>query len=418
MRPSKVVTVEAAREHQNISGILGDFEIKYRPQPPDADISKIWAFGLQPGGFLSYYIGLDWIDDGKLALRVKPKVDSLDYQRMFAECLRSRASAPYLGAAYDVRIESPFISCPDDAFDITPLVVLHYLTILRDLLSKPLRKDYLAREENLKAKLKGKVMLSAHLVKNVFAQRPDRIMCRYQEFSTDCPENRLLHSAYRTGLGYLRSWNGKKAFVSARAMAYDDLESFFDGIGYFLGAAGRMPLRNHPLYREYGEALRLAKLILRIQGYRDLAATSREKLMPPYIIDMSKLFELYALSLLRGELGRSIQFQGSGRYGAVDFIDTERRIVIDAKYKKKYDEGYVIEDIRQVAGYARDVGILGKLGLRSGEKRDGIVNCLIVYPDTEAPDFSKQYYEQGAKDIKQFHRIRKLGIRLPLKDSA
>jgi len=376
------------------------------------------GLGLQPGGFLSYYIGLDWIDEGKLALRVKLKVSGLDYHQMFEECLRSRSVAPYLGSAYDVRIEHAFITSPDDAFDITPVVVVHYLAILRNLLSKPLRRDYLSREENLKAKLKGKVLLSAHLAKNVFAQRPDRIMCRYQEFSADCPENRLLHSAYRTGLGYLRSWNGKKAFVSAEAMVYEDLESAFDGIGYFSGVAGRMPLKHHPLYREYGEALRLAKLIVRIQGYRDLAASSREKLMPPYIIDMSKLFELYTLALLSKELGKAIRFQSYGRYGAVDFIDTERKIVIDAKYKKKYDEGYVIEDIRQVAGYARDVGILNKLGLRSGEERDGIVDCLIVYPDTEAPDFSKQYYEQGAKDINQFHRIRKLGIRLPIMDSA
>ncbi|NLJ09895.1 MAG: hypothetical protein GX438_06100 [Treponema sp.] len=410
--------MESAREQGTISEILRDSGITYRPQPEDGDITKIWAFGLKPGGFLSYYIGLDWLEEGKLALRVSPKVESLDYQRMFAECLRSPAAAPYLGSAYDIRIDTPFIACPDEAFDITPLIVLHYLTILRELLSKPLRKDYLSREENLKAKLKGKVMLSAHLAKNVFAQRPDRIMCRYQEFSTDCPENRLLHSAYRMGLGCLRSWYGKNALEPARAMIFDDLERSFDGIGYISGAAGRIRFKHNPLYREYGEALRLAKLIMRIQGYRDLAASSRERLVPPYIIDMSKLFELYVLALMRAELGRSIQFQSSGRYGAVDFIDTRRRIVIDAKYKTKYGEGYVIEDVRQVSGYARDVGILGKLGLKSEEERDRVVDCLIVYPNPEAPKFDKEYYEQGDKDIEQFHRIRKLGIRLPIKESV
>ncbi len=417
MRQYKSLRVESAQEQGNISGIMGGCGIALRPQPEDGDICAIWAFGLQPGGSLSYYIGLDWIDEEKLALRVKPKVQDLDYHRMFAECLSSPASASFLGSSYDVRIDKPFIPCPDDAFDITPLIVLHYLTVLRDLVSKPLRKDYLSREENLKAKLKGKVLLSSHLAKNVFAQRPDRIMCRYQEFSTDCPENRLLHSAYRTGIGYLRSWNGKKALNSVMAMAFEDLESSFYGIGYFSGALGRMLFKHNPLYREYGEALRLAALIMRIQGYRDLSTTSRGKLMPPYIIDMAKLFELYALSLLRRELGRSIQFQSSGRYGAVDFIDTERRIVVDAKYKTIYDEGYVIDDIRQVAGYARDEGILEKLGLRS-EERDTVVDCLILYPDLEAPSFSAQYYEQGTKKIKQFHRIKKLGIRLPIREIA
>ncbi len=415
MRHDKEVRVESAREQGNISEILSRNGITYRPQPEDGDIAKIWAFGLKPGGFLSYYIGLAWLEEGRLALRASPKVDSLDYQRMFAECLRSPAAAPYLGSAYDIRIDKPFIACPDEAFDITPLVVLHYLTVLRDLLSKPLRKDYLSREENLKAKLKGKVMLSAHLAKNVFAQRPDRIMCRYQEFSTDCPENRLLHSAYRMGLGCLRSWHGKNSLTPARAMIFDDLERSFDGIGYISNAVGRIRLKHNPLYREYGEALRLAKLIMRIQGYRDLAATSQERLVPPYIIDMSKLFELYVLALMRAELGRSIRFQSSGRYGAVDFIDTERRIVIDAKYKTKYGEDYVIEDIRQVSGYARDVGILNKLGLRSEEERDRVVDCLIIYPDPAAPDFDKRYYEKESMGIKEFYRIRKLGIRLPIR---
>lgn len=418
MRPDKAVVVKYAQEHEDISGILSDFAINSGLQRSDGDISKVWAFGLQPGGFLSYYIGLDWIEEGTLALRVKPKVEALDYHRMFAVCLSSRAAAPYLGAAYDVRIEKPFIAYPDDAFDVTPLVVVHYLTILRDLLHKPLRRDYLSREENLKAKLKGKVMLSAHLAKNIFAQRPDRIMCRYQEFSTDCLENRLLHSAYRTGLDYLRHWACKKAFTSIRVDTFEDLESSFAGIGYLQGEAGRIALRHNPLYREYGEALRLAKLIVRIQGYRDLASASRDKLMPPYIIDMAKLFELYSLSLLQGELGSAIKFQTSGKYGAVDFIDVDRRIVIDAKYKKQYDSKYEIEDIRQVSGYARDVGILGKLGLRPGEERDSVVDCLILYPDDDAPVFSKRHYEQGANKIEQFHRIRKLGIKLPILDAS
>ena len=413
----KAVRPLLCREHENISLQLGERSIRYRPQPPDGDISGVWAFGLGPDKELGHYIGLDWIEEGSLALHVLPKISELDFQAMFISCLSSRATVQYLGLAYDIRAESPFVPCMDEAFDITPMLVLHYLTLLRDLLSKPLRKDYIAREENLRAKLKGKVLLSSHLKKNVFGQRPDRIMCRYQEFSIDCPENRLLHSAYRLSLAQLRSWREARVGAVSRVAGFEELESLFNGIGYLQGRAELRPGKSNPLYREYAEALRLARLLIRIQGYRDSSARTRERLLPPYIIDMAKLFELFVFSKLRREVGSSIHFQSKGRYGAVDFIDTDERIVIDAKYKPRYSTEYAIEDIRQVSGYARDIGILSKLGI-APEERDRVVDCLIIYPDTESPALTREHYTKGRMSIRQFHRIRKLGVAVPLKNPS
>jgi len=405
------VLVVPCREHGKIQEELNKHPVSYRSQPSDDDITKVWAFGLRPGGDLSYYVGLDWVEEGALALSVAPKIEGLDFHTMFRTCLKSAESVRFLGEAYDVRTEKRFIPCPDEAFDILPLLVLHFMKLLKNLLSKPLRKDYLAREENLKAKLKGKVLLSSHLTKNVFGRRPDRVMCRYQEFSVDCPENRLLHSAYRTGLNYLRS---------LREPAPEDLESRFEGIGYLKSDTVSPPMKHNPLYREYGEALRLARLIMGVQGYRDNTAGGRERLLPPYVINMAKLFELYAFALLRSELGSAIRFQSEGRYGAVDFLDVERKIVIDAKYKLRYidDDKYLIEDIRQVAGYARDIGILVKLGKKNLNELNEVADCLILYPDIEASPFDRHHYEAGYQEISQFHRFRKLGIKVPVKGTG
>ncbi|MEI6386239.1 MAG: hypothetical protein WCQ50_06375 [Spirochaetota bacterium] len=417
MSPIKRPVLRFFSEHEKLDqDCLGRLKA-FRPQPLDGDIAKIWAFGLAPGGFLSYYVGLDWLEEGKVALQVGPKVEGLDFQAMFLACLESPAASRHLRTAYDVRASSRFIPCRDERLDITPLLVLHFLTLLQDLLRKPLKKGYVAREENLIAKLKGKILMGGHLRKNVFGMRPDRMMCRYQEFSVDCPENRLLHSAYCASLDMLRLWIPRMGLRVPGMPSYENLEPHFRNIGYLSGVAELREQRSNPLYREYGEALRLARLILRIQGYREGAGETKVRLVPPYVIDMPKLFELFVLARLRKEIGASIHFQGVGRYGAVDFLDVDRRLVIDAKYKPRYADEYVIEDVRQVAGYARDVGILGKLKL-AGEDRDHVVDCLIIFPEPGAPELTKAHYDSGTKGIAQFHRMRKLGIAVPVREAT
>ena len=79
---------------------------------------------------------------------------------------------------------------------------------------------------------------------------------------------------------------------------------------------------------------------------------------------MSKLFELYVLGLLKDKYGDKILFQAKGSYGNPDYllIDDMQPLIIDAKYRPTYQQdknlSYIIEDIRQISGYARDVGIL------------------------------------------------------------
>lgn len=44
------------------------------------------------------------------------------------------------------------------------------------------------REENLHTKIKGKILLSKHYSKNLVNGRSDRVMCAYEEYSTNIPE--------------------------------------------------------------------------------------------------------------------------------------------------------------------------------------------------------------------------------------
>ena len=61
-------------------------------------------------------------------------------------------------------------------------------------------------------------------------------------------------------------------------------------------------------------------------------------------------------------------------------MDNNEGMIIDTKYKHKYQqEQYQIEDIRQLSGYARDVKVLSRLGLKTEQQQDILIGCLIIY---------------------------------------
>ncbi|MDR0926657.1 MAG: McrC family protein [Ignavibacteria bacterium] len=132
---------------------------------------------------------------------------------------------------------------------------------------------------------------------------------------------------------------------------------------------------------------------------------------------MSKLFELYVYSL-RETYGTTILYQLSdegkrqthGKYGDVDFLKTDEKLIIDTKYKPKYNEEYKIEDIRQLSGYASDKGVLKKLGINDDER---VVDCVIIYPDNNSnTNFDGRNLKET--EIKQFTKFYKCGIKLPI----
>lgn len=139
---------------------------------------------------------------------------------------------------------------------------------------------------------------------------------------------------------------------------------------------------------------------------------------------MSKLFELYVLALLKDEYKNDIIFQfGNNQetfYGKPDFILKKKgaEIIIDTKYKMQYQANvisfneYLIKDIRQLSGYARDNRIMYFL---KGVAQE-IIECLIIYPDVKylSKKENPKLNLQEKKEIIQFNNFYKLAIRLPI----
>jgi 5-methylcytosine-specific restriction enzyme subunit McrC len=397
-----------------------DYRIKHEPQPENGDIAQVWAFGLDPNNRFSYYIGIDWLDiEKKIALYVKPKIENMDYLTMFKTVVESPITRHYAHDIYDIRVDRPFIRKNNKEWTrIFPIVIYHYLYLLSELVKKPLIKSYINKRENLNSKIKGKILLSDHIKKNVSNSRYDRIMCSYNEFSIDCPANRLLKSAYIICKQYLNNYvRGKSPLIR-----FEFIENYFDQVGVLNTLFELSRIKINSLYFEYKEAIRIAKIIFKYNSIREHESDVGNNLaIPPYIVDMSKLFELFVFNAFaKNNPGIIYQFSGHREYP--DFLDKRSQIVIDAKYKIKYGNlnGYKIEDIRQISGYARDKKVLKELLGNNTDNWNTVPKCLIVYPDMKGNEEIEADYYKHIEDnpIENFYKFYTLGIKCPTLEGA
>ena len=96
--------------------------------------------------------------------------------------------------------------------------------------------------------------------------------------------------------------------------------------------------KRNKLYREYEEAVKLAKMILRRYDNSIDRASAEEHALPAFWIDMSLLYEHYVLGALRKAYGPKILYQANVTTGKPDFlyVDEARPLILDTKYKPRY----------------------------------------------------------------------------------
>lgn len=351
----------------------------------------------------SYFIGATWLS-GDTAVVVVPKIENTDFIKLFKSALavENKTASEYFAKCYGVDTNAPFIETSALLDTLSPLLILHYIHLLKKLLKKGLRKDYITRQENLKTKVKGRVLLSKNLQKNIWQKRDDRVFCAYSEYCADSLENRLLKKALK-----LAKQNLNKAKLLECSTQINQLLARFEGIGDEIELKEIKHFHSHKIYKEYNDALRVAKMILR-RFENVLNENSRdENKIPPFWIDMSRLYELYVYSKLAKSTSSKIEFQKSGYYGKqiADFVIDN--MILDAKYKQSYKgSGSNIDDIRELSGNARDETLLSNA---STEPR-----CVIIYPgDTNELSDKTPLCEQGEK-ILGYRNFYKISVPLPL----
>ncbi len=123
---------------------------------------------------------------------------------------------------------------------------------------------------------------------------------------------------------------------------------------------------------------------------------------------MSLLYEHYVLGALRKAYGPKVLYQAKAATGYPDFLfkDTSQPMILDTKYKPRYAEAGKprTDDMRQIAGYARDRTVLRRLGVVEKEAQDAsIIPCVIIYPGIEGEQ-SREGPIDGSKTPKELAR--------------
>ncbi len=297
---------------------------------------------------------------------------------------------------------------------------------MQAIVKKGLKKSYYKIEQNLDGRVKGKILIGNTVKQNHFKNKMSKAWCTYEEFGVNNFENRLLKKALVFVDRYLPTLNfGTSQSYSTDLFNY--INPAFHNVSAEVSIDDVKHYKENSFYREYKEALTTAKLILRRFGYNiDNIQMNGLTKSPPFWIDMSKLFELYVLGILKDQYYSEILYgkkEAKANYGLPDYLLKKQgeQMIIDAKYKLLYnseafleDENknirskYDIENIRQIAGYARDKQVLSIIG----KNENDVVKCLIIYPK-ERLGIIEDLQLNNITPITQFSHFYKLGISLP-----
>ena len=363
--------------------------------------SKRWCY-------LSYFrIGAEWIDRDKfLVVTPKSKMEEVDWAEMFRRCFETEEGcSDGFGQIYDIDLEAPPISDPTLQSVLTPLLVVHFLSAVKRVVRKGLKTGDISREENL-AKVRGRIMLARNLRRNIISGHAHRALCRFSEMSVDIPENRLIKRALLFSERMCRKMaeQGQRGGSVLQSDARRFL-SVFSEVGEFVISSEVFNVKRNKLFRAYDDAIRLAKMILRRYENSIDRVDADVHDVPPFWVDMSLLYEHYVLGKLRAAYGHKILYQAKVSTGYPDFLfkDISQPMILDTKYKPQYDDlgKPSTDDIRQLAGYARDRSVLRRLGMTERAVQDtSVVPCVIVYPRTEERLFGASSID-GAKTPKE-----------------
>lgn len=372
----------------------------------------------------SYYVGADWLDKrNQRAIIVKPKIDNIDCSTMFMRCFECDEVNDDLDDLFYIRSEDSSIALPFSDFQIEPLLIVYFINLLASISKTGLRKDYVAREETLHCKIKGKILLNKYITHGIATNRKDNLDCRYSEYDVDCLDNRVLKAALLFCSEIIQ--RNKTALGSLHCTELNNLLKIilpaFEKVSPNITMQDLQRVRINPLFKYYKAAIPIAKLIIKRQGYCVNRSTDgKAQLFPPFIIDMPKLFERYVYVLLKARYGNLIGFQIHDTYRAnfMDFAKYDEHMVIDTKYKPIWDTNQIDHDnVRQLSGYARNIELREQLRLK--DKTCVICPCLIIYPSKNGISNLRElkdilWDDEKLIDIPRYLKFKKLPIKLPI----
>ncbi len=369
----------------------------------------------------SYFVGVDWIVENELPIYVKPKLDDdtseVNYVKMLFDILKEPENYNHLDQLCEINFEKPSIAIEQKHDLLTPLLLIQYINILKKIVQKGLKKSYYTVTKNMNAKVKGTILINETIKKNHFNNKMLFNYCQYTEFGINSVENKILKKALAFSIAAMQNIRGID--ISSLSGLVNYIQPAFVNVDNEVNIEELKSIKPNKLYKEYEQALKFARHILKRYGYNISSANSTVINTPPFWIDMSKLFELYVFSKLKERFTKhkEVTYHKTFNYLEPDFIvktnDGVTKMVVDAKYKPQYQDGKInIEDIRQISGYARLKKVYDFLNFEDYK----IIDCLVIYSNQNAnrKDFKGENFK--LEEEKEYNRFFKIGIELPIKE--
>lgn len=366
-----------------------------------------------------YYIGYRWLNEqDEQYIHIAPKIynnHQVDYLKMFLECLKDPIVNKRLDNTYKIFFNEKWIEVDSLQDEITPLLILQFLQAVKNIAQKGLKKGYVKVTENLTSKIKGKILVNQTIKQNHFRNRVDKTVCNYQIFTIDCLENQILKTALLQCSKNLYSFSNNDDIV--KLMKYN-ISAFELVNSKEVFDSDFAKIKHSPFYKEYKEALRLAKMIFKRFGFTlNSSAKSKKTKIAPFYINMPELFERYVEVKLRKCYKDSLVPSyglGDGYKTSIgelrpDFIVKNKNLIIDAKYKYWFEEEKNLrfkDDFQQLSLYGRVKRIKKDTATPENEEP----KILFIYPKIGGETECEKYNE-----VNDFTHVYKLGIQIPLK---
>ncbi|GGO77659.1 mcrBC 5-methylcytosine restriction system component family protein [Marinobacterium nitratireducens] len=327
---------------------------------------------------LTGFVGVIRVPDG-FQIEVLPKVGKAigggveDARTLLIDMLRC------LGGFRHIQTDSAKLKATH--MPLLEVFIAEFLQSVDHVVKRGLHGGYHVREENLFA-LRGKLHVAQHLRQNLC--RRDRFFAEYDEFSTNRPENRLLHSALRCALLASTSQANQQlarelCFVFADVPVSDVPAHDFQRVRLDRGMM------------HYDNALAWARLILAsaspLTGAGDHHA-------PSLLFPMESVFEAFVAKHLARQLAPSFILKAQTRALSLvrhrgrdwfrlkpDLLVTEggrNRLVLDTKWK--------LIDGRKDNGsekYGLSQGDFYQLYAYGQGYLDGVGDVVLIYPKTD-----------------------------------
>lgn len=324
------------------------------------------------------YVGLITMSDGTV-IEVLPKIagDGIsvaDTKRIFLEMLKTLK---------DVTFKDFNVShLHTDHLSLLEIFIKMFLGEVAVLTKQGLKAAYTPVEENERF-YKGKLLASQNIKYNLVSK--ERFFVRYDDFSINRPENRLIKST----LGFLLKATGDSSTKQNAAQ----LLSFFEGVEYSKSYDADFSKcfidrsMNH-----YDKALSWCRVFLRGNSFTAFAGS---EVALALLFPMEKVFESFVASKFRKHIGSGVSLRTQdNRYSLFDsptrafalrpdlvLESGERTVVLDTKWKLLSDNvrnsGISQADMYQMYAYSKKYDA------------DGIV---LLYPHSDSVSRSEIKY--------------------------